>query len=67
MKFKDINEKDDTGLKELLAERSKHLFDLRNQSVTSKLEDPSQLGKTKKDVARIKTVIRRRQLDAKKA
>lgn len=69
MKNKEINEKDDAGLKETLVERSKHLFDLRNQSVTSKLEDPSQIGKTKKDIARIKTVIRQRAIaaSAKKA
>jgi large subunit ribosomal protein L29 len=64
MKYKEINEKDDAGLKELLTERSRHLFDLRNQSVTSKLEDPSQIGKAKKDIARIKTVLRQRTIAA---
>ena len=28
--------------------------------MTEKLEDPSQLGKTRKDIARIKTVLRQR-------
>jgi len=38
----------------------RHLFELRSQAVTEKLEDPSQLGKTKRDIARILTVLRER-------
>ncbi|TWT42242.1 50S ribosomal protein L29 [Phycisphaerae bacterium RAS1] len=38
----------------------RHLFDLRAQAVTEKLEDPTQLGKTKKDIARIMTALRER-------
>ncbi len=38
----------------------RHLFDLRSQSVTEKLEDPTQLGKARKDVARVLTVLRER-------
>jgi len=64
MKIKEIREKSDEALKIELAERLKHLFDLRSQSVTEKLEDPSQLGKTRKDISRIKTIIRQRQLEA---
>jgi large subunit ribosomal protein L29 len=66
MKIKEIREKSDEALKIELAERLKHLFDLRSQSVTEKLEDPSQLGKTRKDISRIKTIIRQRQLEAAK-
>jgi ribosomal protein L29 len=36
------------------------LFDLRAQSVTEKLEDPTQLGKTKRDIARVLTALRQR-------
>lgn len=35
----------------------RRLFDLRSQAVTEKLEDPTQLGKTRRDVARILTVL----------
>ena len=35
----------------------RHLFDLRSQSVTEKLEDPTQLTKTKRDIARLLTVL----------
>lgn len=38
----------------------RHLFDLRAQAVTEKLEDPSQLGKTKRDIARLLTALRER-------
>ena len=38
----------------------RHLFDLRAQAVTEKLEDPTQLGKTRKAIARILTVLQER-------
>ena len=38
----------------------RHLFDLRSQAVTEKLEDPTQLGKAKRDIARILTVLNER-------
>ena len=63
MTTKEIRDKQTTQLNVELVERQKHLFDLRSQAVTEKLEDPSQLRKTKKDIARIKTVIRQRDLE----
>lgn len=38
----------------------RNLFDLRAQSVTEKLGDPTQLGKTRRAIARILTVLRER-------
>lgn len=38
----------------------RHLFDLRSQAVTEKLEDPTQITKTRKDIARILTVLKQR-------
>jgi len=38
----------------------RHLFDLRAQAVTEKLEDPTQLGKTRRDIARLLTVMSER-------
>ena len=38
----------------------RHLFDLRAQAVTEKLENPSQLTQTKRDIARVFTVLRER-------
>ena len=63
MTTKEIREKESNHLKTELLEKQKHLFDLRSQAVTEKLEDPSQLRKTKKDIARIKTVIRQREIE----
>src|SRR5215217_330595 len=64
MKMKEILEKQGNQLRGELNERQKHLFDLRSQAVTEKLEDPSQLRKTRKDIARILTVMRQRELEA---
>ena len=66
MTTKEIREKETEALKHELGDQQKHLFDLRSQAVTEKLEDPSQLRKTKKDIARIKTVIRQRELEQAK-
>jgi large subunit ribosomal protein L29 len=63
MKMKEILEKQTDQLREELVEKQKHLFDLRSQAVTEKLEDPSQLGKAKKDIARILTAMRQRETD----
>ncbi len=65
MKIKEINEMETNHLVHELAEKQKHLFALRSQAVTEKLENPSELGKTRKDIARIKTVLRQRELAQK--
>ncbi len=61
MKIKEIREKDDAALRKEVGEQQKNLFDLRTQQVTEKLEDPTRLGKARRDIARIKTVLRQRQ------
>ncbi len=35
----------------------RHLFDLRAQAVTEKLEDPTQLGNARRSIARVLTVL----------
>ncbi len=67
MKMKEIVEKETAHLEHELTEKQKHLFELRSQAVTEKLEDPSQLGKTRRDIARIKTVLRQRVLEQQKS
>jgi large subunit ribosomal protein L29 len=66
MTTKEIREKETTQLTHELVEKQKHLFDLRSQAVTEKLEDPSQLRKTKKQIAQIKTIVRERELEQSK-
>jgi len=65
MEFKELREKDDTQLHEELISKRKHLFTLRSQAVTEKLEDPTQLRKTRKDIARILTAIHQREQQKK--
>jgi large subunit ribosomal protein L29 len=47
-----------------LVETEKHLFKLRFQSATDKLSTPSEIKKAKRDIARIHTEQRRRELVA---
>lgn len=64
MKIKDIRQMSDEELQAELERLRRHLFDTRSAAVTEKLEDPSMLTKARRDVARIKTVVRQRQLQA---
>jgi len=61
MKINEIRQLSDEELKAELDRLKRHLFDLRSLAVTEKLEDPSMLGKTKRDIARVMTVLRERQ------
>ena len=60
-KLKELRDKNVEDLRREIAEKQRHLFDLRSQAVTEKLEDPTQIGKTRKEIARIKTIIRERE------
>jgi len=42
----------------------KELFNLRFQNVTGQLENPQKMKELKKDIARVKTVIRENELKA---
>ena len=60
MKIAEIRAFSDEELAAELERLERHLFDIRAQAVTEKLEDPSLLGKAKRDIARIKTVLSER-------
>jgi large subunit ribosomal protein L29 len=64
MKSEELKKETDEQLRLDLLETEKHLFKLRFQSATDRLETPSEIRKAKKDIARIKTEQRRRELDA---
>jgi large subunit ribosomal protein L29 len=64
MKVKDIRQLSDEELGLELERIRRHLFDLRSQAVTEKLEDPTMLTKAKRDMARILTVQREREIAA---
>ena len=60
--FRDMtNEELETKLKSLKQE----LFNLRFSNATGQLANPMQLNFVKKDIARIKTVLKQRELAAK--
>jgi large subunit ribosomal protein L29 len=62
MKASDLRQMSDEQLELTLKETVKNLFHLRFQSATDRLETPSEIAKAKREVARIKTLIRERQL-----
>ncbi|MCP4712182.1 MAG: 50S ribosomal protein L29 [Planctomycetes bacterium] len=62
MKANDIREMNPDELSDELENLQKKFFEIRTQAVTEKLEDPTQLTKVKRDIARIMTVIRERQI-----
>ena len=57
----------DEQLELTLKDLVKNLFHLRFQSATERLETPSELLKARREVARIKTIQRERQMGRSKA
>ncbi len=62
MKISEIRELNDEELRTELERLHRHLFDIRAQAVTEKLEDPTLITKAKRDIARLLTIIREREL-----
>ncbi len=62
MKITEIRDLTDDELVMELARLRRHLFDLRSQAVTEKLADPSMLTAAKRDIARILTSQREREI-----
>jgi large subunit ribosomal protein L29 len=67
MKPAEFREMSDEQLDLTLKDTVKHLFHLRFQSATERLETPSEISKAKRDIARIQTIQRERRLKAEKA
>src|SRR5881392_3926911 len=61
-KLKDYRGMSDEQLSLTLKDTEKHLFQLRFQSATDRLETPSEIRKAKREIARIRTVQRQRDL-----
>jgi large subunit ribosomal protein L29 len=62
MKAKQIHEMTDEELNTKLTELKEELFNLRFRHATGQLENPNVIAVVKKDIARVKTVIREREL-----
>ncbi len=61
-KHEEYRQMSDEQLQLTLRETVKNLFHLRFQSATDRLETPSEVTKAKREVARLKTILRERQL-----
>ncbi|ARN57657.1 50S ribosomal protein L29 [Sedimentisphaera salicampi] len=64
MKASELRELKTEDLPSKLKEFQKKLYELRMQSVTENLEDKYAISKCRKDIARVKTIIRKNQLKA---
>lgn len=67
MKAEEIRELTAAELDQKLAELKEELFNLRFQMATSQLDNPMRMRAVKKDIARVKTVMRERELKAQRA
>lgn len=62
MKANEIREKSQLELQKELTELKSELFKLRFQHATNQLDNPMKLKDVKRDIARVKTVMREREL-----
>ena len=67
MKISEVRDRSVTDLNKKLAELKDELFNLRFQHAVNQLEDPMRLKVVKKDIARIKTVLREIELSGENA
>ena len=63
----ELREFDDDELLTRLADSKQELFNLRFQHVTGQLDNYARLGQVKKEVARINTILREREIEAAEA
>lgn len=64
MKAKELRDLSAEELKEKEQEMGRELFNLRFQKATGQLGNTAMLGKTKKDLARVKTVLNELQISS---
>ena len=62
MKASDVRKMSAAELETKLGELKKDLFQLRLQNATNQLENPLRIAQVKRDIARVKTIIREQQL-----
>ena len=63
MKANDIRKMAGAELETKLADLKKDLFNLRLQHATNQLDNPIRIAEVKKDIARVKTIIREKAAD----
>ncbi len=62
MELNKMREMSEAELNAELLKMKKDLFNLRFQHVTGQLENPVKMRETKRDIARVKTIIREKEL-----
>ncbi len=62
MKAKDLRNKSVAELDQELLDLKEELFKLRFQHATNQLDNPLQLKSVKRDIARVKTVLKEREI-----
>ena len=62
MKANEVRKMSATELETKLVELKKDLFNLRLQHATNQLDNPLQIRETKHDIARVKTMLRQKEL-----
>jgi len=62
MKPSKVREMSDVELENELSNLKSQLFKLRFQSATNQLDNPLQIKSVRKDIARVKTIMREREL-----
>ncbi len=62
-----LREQSDEQLELALTETQRNLFRLRLQSETERLEAPSEIIKAKREIARIKTILRLREIQRERS
>ena len=62
MELKKMREMSEAELNAELLKMKKDLFNLRFQHVTGQHENPVKMRETKRDIARVKTIIREKEL-----
>lgn len=67
MELNKMREMTDAELQAELEKMKKELFNLRFQHVTGQLENPLQMREIKRNIARVKTIIREKELDKAQA
>jgi large subunit ribosomal protein L29 len=67
MKAGELRNMDDDELERRLAEGKQELFNLRFQHVTGQLDNTSRLGQVRRQIARISTILRQREIEAAEA
>lgn len=63
MKASELRSQDDRKLRDMIDDFYKELFNLRFQTVTGRVTNTARARQVKKDIARIKTVLRERELE----